>query len=75
MVRFRAAPGNADAQLVAREKHYVLFDRAQDKGALCKAAYLSLGWVPDIEGCPALPYSVTVGVDHVMERLVAGIVV
>ena len=44
--------------LVARGKHFVLFDEPADKGALLKESYPDLGWATSIEGHPTLPYSV-----------------
>ena len=39
-------------------KHYILFDSPTDKGVELKAAQPDIGWLPDIEGFPALPFSV-----------------
>ena len=58
MVRFQAASGNVAAKLVARGKHFVLFDEPADKGAILKESYPDLGWTTSIEGHPTLPYSV-----------------
>ena len=58
MVRYQAATGNANAKRNTRAKHYVLFDKPEDKGAKLKAAYPDLGWVTDIDGHPTLPFSV-----------------
>ena len=57
MVRFQAASGNNAAKLVARGKHFVLFDEPADKGNILKESYPDLGWATSIEGHPTLPYS------------------
>ena len=58
MVCFQAAAGNVNAQRNLRGKHYVLFDLPADKGVQLKAAQPDLGWASDMEGYPALPFSV-----------------
>ena len=58
MVCFQAYGGAGDAQRAARGKHYVLFDLPTDKGVEFKAKQPDMGWVSDIEGHPALPFSV-----------------
>ena len=59
MVRFVTAVGrDANARMVARNKHYVVFDRPEDKGRELKSAQPSIGWAEDTEGYPTLPYSV-----------------
>ena len=43
----------------ARGKHYVIFDLPADKGLeLLKTKQPSLSWASDINGHPALPYSI-----------------
>ena len=58
MVCFQDATGNATQIRTARGKHYVLFDLPADKGQELKDSQPSLGWVPDINGHPTLPFSV-----------------
>ena len=58
MVCFQDATGNATQVRTARGKHYVLFDLPADKGQELKDSQPSLGWVPDINGHPTLPFSV-----------------
>ena len=58
MVCYQVSMGNEAARRTARGKHYVCFDLASDKGAELKAAHPRLGWVADIDGHPALPFSV-----------------
>ena len=58
MVCFQTFGGSGDAQREARDKHYVLFDLPADKGAEFKAKQPDIGWFSDIEGHPALPFSV-----------------
>ena len=59
MVCYQDANGNATAQRNARGKHYVVFDKPEDKGHQLKAAYPNLGWAVDTEqGHAALPFSV-----------------
>ena len=58
MVCFQATNGNANAQRRARGKHFILFDLPADKGVQLKAAQPLLGWVSDIDGHPALPFSI-----------------
>ena len=60
MVCFQAAAGDNAAKLSARGKHYVLFDQPSDQGRRLKDTQPTLGWVPDIDGHPALPYSMAV---------------
>ena len=58
MVCFRAAAGNVAATLTARGKHYVLFNEPGDMGRALKESQPEIGWVPDTDGHPTLPYSV-----------------
>ena len=58
MVCYAVASGAPAAQITARGKHYVLFDLPADKGQEFKKAQPFLGWVADIDGHPALPFSV-----------------
>ena len=58
MVCFQDANGSAAQIRNARGKHYVLFDLPADKGLELKTNQPSLGWVPDIGGHPALPFSI-----------------
>ena len=58
MVCFQDATGTANQIRTARGKHYVLFDLPTDKGLELKTKQPSLGWVPDIDGHPALPFSI-----------------
>ena len=58
MVRYLDVTGNANAQRNARGKHFVQFDLAADKGTELKASQPNLGWVPDQDGHPTLPFSV-----------------
>ena len=58
MVCFQDANGTAAQTRTARGKHYVLFDLPADKGLELKTKQPSLGWVTDINGHPALPFSI-----------------
>ena len=58
MVRYQSFGGTTIAQRDARGKHYVLFDLPADKGTELKDKQPDLGWVPDMEGHPTLPWSV-----------------
>eukprot|EP00966_Prymnesium_polylepis_P025676 591893-Prymnesium_polylepis.1 len=58
MVCFRTAAANDAAKLIARGKHYILFNEPGDKGRPLKEAQPEIGWVADTEGHPTLPYSV-----------------
>ena len=58
MVRYLDVAGNANAQRNARGKHFVQFDLAIDKGAELKTLQPDLGWVPDQDGHPTLPFSI-----------------
>ena len=58
MVCYANAGGTANAQRASRGKHYVLFNSAADNAAALKADQPNLGWVPDIQGHPTLPWSV-----------------
>ena len=58
MVCFQDANGSAAQVRTARGKHYVIFDLPADKGLELKTKQPSLGWVTDINGHPALPFSI-----------------
>ena len=58
MVRYLDVAGNANAQRNARGKHFVQFDLAVDKGTELKTLQPDLGWVPDQDGHPTLPWSI-----------------
>ena len=58
MVCYQVANGNANAQRKARVKHFVLLDRPDDQGRKLKTTFPELGWVPDVDGHPTLPWSV-----------------
>ena len=58
MVCYQTKSGNANAQRTARASHFVLLDRPEDLGAKLKASYPDIGWAPDTDGHPTLPFSV-----------------
>ena len=58
MVCYQTKSGNANAQRTARAAHFVLLDRPEDLGAKLKASYPDIGWAPDTDGHPTLPFSV-----------------
>ena len=58
MVRYLDVTGNANAQRNARGKHFVQFDLAANKGTELKALQPNLGWVPEQDGHPTLPFSI-----------------
>ena len=58
MVRYLDVAGNVNTQRNARGKHFVQFDLAVDKGTELKALQPNLGWVPDQDGHPTLPFSI-----------------
>ena len=58
MIYATVAGANDAARRNARNKHAVLFNLAADHGALLKAAFPDIGWLPDQEGHPCLPFSV-----------------
>ena len=58
MVCYQTKSGNANAQRTARASHFVLLDRPEDLGAKLKASYPDIGWAPDTDGHPSLPFSV-----------------
>ena len=53
-----AAGATAAQARLARAKHFVILDEAEDQGVALKQAQPSLGWAPDIDGHPTLPFSV-----------------
>ena len=57
-MRFTNVSGNANQQLVARAKHVVVLDAAEDQGTKLKEAQPGLGWGDDVDGYPTLPWSV-----------------
>ena len=58
MVCFQDATGDAAQIRTARGKHYVIFDLPADKGLELNNKQPFLGWVTDINGHPALPFSI-----------------
>ena len=58
MVCYQTKSGNANTQRAARAAHFVLLDRPEDLGAKLKDSYPDIGWAPDTDGHPTLPFSV-----------------
>ena len=58
MVCYQTQAGTEEAKRDARVKHFVLFDAPGDLGAKLKSKHPKLGWVPDLEGHPTLPFSI-----------------